>query len=222
MFISSTYGTVLRGERFLDQSEETNVADASMADRGLDTRMPAAVISHGRRRSCQRWNRRNRAQPDPGARGREDVQCALAGAAIFAEGLFLANPALAQTAACADGTTVVERGDTLSRIAERCDVSERVILSAKSVQDLLDKNPDLKSRLEKVGRKVGIGEHTGAPSASVSPASDPAGSTVAVSATGLPDGSSVSTEVCSRIRSAQPACPGREPLLRRSRSVGLK
>lgn len=146
--------------------------------------------------------------------------------------------------ACTGSSVTVQRGDTLSRIADRCDVSEGSILTANpnvdgssdlqvggtlqlrrqagggfgsrlndfatqandalgrvagrvgsSVQDLLDKNPDLKSRLESVGRKVGIGDSTSAPTANVSPTSGPAGSTVTVSATGLPPGSPVSVGV---------------------------
>lgn len=164
---------------------------------------------------------------------------ALAGGSLAGSG------ALSQAAgpSCTGNTVTVERGDTLSRIAERCNVSEGVILFSNpnvdgssdlrvgrsltlrrdddargglesklndfareandaigrvagrvgsSVQDLLDKNPDLRSRLESVGRKVGIGDGTAAPTAAVSPSSGPAGSTVTVSATGLPSGTSIS------------------------------
>ena len=98
--------------------------------------------------------------------------------------------------------TIIQRNDTLSNIASRCDVSEASLLSANpaihgsgdlrvgatvridagsagttvrrfsrrvgdtigtlandvgsSVQDLLDKNPDLKSRLDKLGSTVGL------------------------------------------------------------------
>ncbi|TPE45113.1 LysM peptidoglycan-binding domain-containing protein [Amaricoccus solimangrovi] len=170
----------------------------------------------------------------------------LVAAGLVAGGLLAAYPASAQTVACAGGTTVVQRGDTLSRIADRCDVTEGAILSANptvdgsgdltvgetvrvssrpedtgsleeglgdftagakdavegmarevgsSVQNLLDRNPDLKSRLQKLGRDVGIGDDTAAPSANVSPTSGPAGSTVTVSATGLPAESPVSVAV---------------------------
>lgn len=133
----------------------------------------------------------------------------------LASGFLTAGGARSQPAvpACAGNKVTVERGDTLSRIAERCDVSEGAILSANptidgsgdlnvgekinlsrtdrsgsgvserlnnfateanamlgrvasrvgsSAQDLLDKNPDLKSRLEDVGRKIGLDGSTSA------------------------------------------------------------
>lgn len=159
------------------------------------------------------------------------------GAACLTLALVAAGAASAQAPSCAGDTATVQRGDTLSRISERCDVTEAAILSANpqiegssdlqvggtlrlrsegdtsgrlgetlntfgseannalgrvagrigsSVQDLLDKNPDLKSRLEGLGRKVGIGDAKAAPSATVTPQSGAAGATVTVSATGLP------------------------------------
>ncbi len=38
----------------------------------------------------------------------------------------------AQASACAGGETIVQRGDTLSRIADRCDASESTILAANA------------------------------------------------------------------------------------------
>jgi LysM repeat protein len=55
-----------------------------------------------------------------------------------------------------------------------------------SVQDLLDKNPDLKGRLDKLGKDVGLAGQDEAASVSVSPKSGPAGSTVTISGSGLP------------------------------------
>ena len=69
------------------------------------------------------------------------------------------------------------------------------VASNSSVQDLLDKNPDLKSRLEGVGRKIGLDGSTTAPAAAVTPSSGAAGSVVTVTATGLPSGTSVSIDV---------------------------
>ena len=168
----------------------------------------------------------------------------------LAAALLVAGPAAAQgsgaaplpAAPCAGGTTLVQRGDTLSVIAARCDVSERVILAANpgvegsgdlrvggtvnvrqsdnsgqkisdrlnnfasdanealgrvagtvgsSVQDLLDKNPDLKSRLESFGSRIGLSSGEAAASLAVSPQSGAPGSTVTVSATGLPKASPV-------------------------------
>ncbi|MGE0719483.1 MAG: LysM peptidoglycan-binding domain-containing protein [Alphaproteobacteria bacterium] len=162
---------------------------------------------------------------------------------------------------CGAGTVIVERGDTLSRIAERCDVPEGMLLAANpgidgsgdllvgeslrlrrsaepersigsrlrdfgekaneavgrmadsigsSVEDLLDRNPDLKSRLDEIGRSIGITEERPR-SISVTPDTARAGSTVTVSATGLPENAPVSlgagppamaSEVIARARSS--------------------
>ena len=152
-------------------------------------------------------------------------------------GVLTCDPGLAQEAPCANGTAQVQPEDTLSRIANRCDVSEGAILAANpsidgsgdlqvgatlrlqpatsqsqrlgdrlnhfareandavgriagqvgsSAQDLLDKNPDLKSRLERLGQRFGLGDRAGAPSLSLTPNQGPAGSKVTLSATGLP------------------------------------
>lgn len=55
-----------------------------------------------------------------------------------------------------------------------------------SAQDLLDKNPDLKARLQRLGQKVGLTDDDGAPSLTVTPEHGVAGTTVTLAATGLP------------------------------------
>lgn len=136
------------------------------------------------------------------------------------------------------GTSVeVRSGDTVSSLADRCDVSEAALLNANpaiegsadlqvggtlhieasgstqsqvgsvlgsfsrkatnavgalagnvgsSVQDLLDKNPDLKHRLDTLGSKVGLTNGEAAATLSVSPLSGQPGSSVSITATGLP------------------------------------
>lgn len=165
-------------------------------------------------------------------------------AVAIAGGVLASDEGMAQVVndACRNGVTV-ERGDTLSRIAARCDVSEGSILAANpgvngsndlqvgetlriesadasgegferklnsfasdandalgrvagrvgaSVQDLLDKNPDLKSRLDRLGSKIGLGDGTTKAALTVTPASGTAGSTVTLAGTGLPGNSPVS------------------------------
>lgn len=137
---------------------------------------------------------------------------------------------------CGDVVTV-QRGDTLSRIAERCDVSERSLIRlnpqiqgsgdlrvgmeiraregsgsgdpldrlgalageaaealsgvardlGSSAQELLDRNPDLRSRLERFGQRFGSSPAP-APDGrvEVAPREGVAGDTVTVSARGLP------------------------------------
>ena len=143
---------------------------------------------------------------------------------------------------CNANVVVVQRGDTLSRLADRCEVSEGSILAANpgidgsmdlqtgqkirvsekaesgqgigstlndfanqadeavnrvadrvgsSVQDLLDKNPDLRSRLEKLGRSIGIGEGATKATVAVTPGNAVPGSTVKVSGVGWPRESAV-------------------------------
>jgi murein DD-endopeptidase MepM/ murein hydrolase activator NlpD len=150
--------------------------------------------------------------------------------------LILAGPALAQPAPGSCGTTLrVERGDTLSRIAERCGVGERALLRTNpriegssdlrvgmelqrspgsadtadrlrsfagdatqalsgaardigsTVDDLLDKNPDLNRRLRSLGGTLTQPDADARRAeVSVSPAQGPAGTEVTVTATGLP------------------------------------
>ena len=151
-----------------------------------------------------------------------------------------AGPVLAADIGVASpcGTSVeIRLGDTISGIADRCDVSEAALLNANptiegssdlqvggtlhvdaggstqrkvgsmlgafsrkatnavgalagnvgsSVQDLLDKNPDLKNRLDTLGRKVGLGDDETVATLAVSPASGAPGSNVSITATGLP------------------------------------
>jgi LysM repeat protein len=55
-----------------------------------------------------------------------------------------------------------------------------------SAQDLLDKNPDLKGRLERLGQRIGLTNGSSTPSLTMTPDQGPAGSTVTLAATGLP------------------------------------
>jgi LysM repeat protein len=147
----------------------------------------------------------------------------------------VAAAAEAPVSPCGD-STVVRRGDTLSSIAQRCEVSEGALLGANpgtggsgdlrvgdtirvqesegtaqrvgtrlnslvreannaigqladrvgsSVQDLLDKNPDLKARLDRLGHQMGLAEGPAPASVSVAPKSGPAGSPVKITASGL-------------------------------------
>ena len=149
----------------------------------------------------------------------------------------------AEGATSCDGAVVIQRNDTLSSIASRCDVSEASLLNANpsvqgsgdlqvgatlhvkpgtdagggvgatvrsfsrragdtvgtlasdvgsSVQDLLDKNPDLKARLDKVGNAVGLTGDQPAAMATVLPRSGLPGSTVTIAANGLQPSSPVS------------------------------
>ena len=156
-----------------------------------------------------------------------------------------ATPTLAASSdpASSCGTTVTVRAaDTLSRIAERCDVTEAALLNANptiqgsgdlhvgstlridegnstaqnvdaaltavarrastaigslagdvgtSVQDLLDKNPDLKSRVDRLGNQVALTGKGQAATATVSPQTGPSGSTVSILARGLAPNSPV-------------------------------
>jgi len=158
--------------------------------------------------------------------------------------VLLGGSALATTANGAtpcEGTVVIQRSDTLSSIASRCDVSEASLLNANpsiqgsgdlqvgatlqvkpgdgegvgatvrsfsrragdtvgrlasdvgsSVGDLLDKNPDLKARLDKVGSTVGLTSDQPAAMATVLPRSGSPGSTVTITANGLQPSSPIS------------------------------
>ena len=152
-----------------------------------------------------------------------------------------AGAAEAAVSPCGD-STVVRRGDTLSSIARRCEVSEGALLGANpgiqgsgdlrvdetirvqesegtsqrvgtrlnnfvreandaigqladkvgsSVQDLLDKNPDLRTRLDRLGHQMGLTEGPAPASVSIAPQSGPTGSPVKITASGLPKDSPV-------------------------------
>lgn len=144
-------------------------------------------------------------------------------------------PAQAALSPCGSSVTV-RPGDTISAIAERCEVSESALLEANpsvagsedlrvgaslstppgsgstsvggafsslgssavgavdalagkvgsSAQDLLNRNPDLKNRLENLGKQIGIDGAQERPSVVVMPQSGVSGSTVTIAATGLP------------------------------------
>ena len=167
----------------------------------------------------------------------------LVAAFAFLGATFVCQGAWSQgsTASCTGSNVTVQRGDTLSRLADRCDVSEGSILAANpnidgsmdletgqtlrlsregasgqgigsslndfaneahealgrvanrvgaSVQDLLDKNPDLRARLDNLGRKIGI-EGTTKATLAVTPSTAAPGSTVTVSGVGWPNETSV-------------------------------
>ncbi|GGC53720.1 LysM peptidoglycan-binding domain-containing protein [Chelatococcus reniformis] len=157
---------------------------------------------------------------------------------------FAAPPAQAATSDCPGGTTTVERGDTLSSIAARCDVAEAVIIAANpailgsgdlqigstvrasgppaaalklakqfndlandtatalgriagavdtSLRDLVDRNPDLKSRLERFAGQLGVGDAApDAPRPEVTAkAADGGAGLVRIAAKGLPKESAI-------------------------------
>lgn len=157
--------------------------------------------------------------------------------------VLLGGPALAATAAPCGSTVTIQRNDTLSSIASRCDVSEASLLNANpavqgssdlqvgatlhidagsdtggnvgatvrsfsrkagntvgtlandvgsSVQDLLDKNPDLKARLDKVGSTVGLTSDQPPATATVTTKNGSPGTTVTVTANGLQPNSPIS------------------------------
>ena len=154
---------------------------------------------------------------------------------------------------CTGSTVTVQRGDSLSRIADRCDVSEGAILAANpgvdgsgdlqvgqtlrlrraarsgqtfgsrlkdfgerandavgrvadsvgaSVEDLLDRNPDLKSRLDSLGQTIGLTDRP-TPAISVTPDSGPAGASITISATGLPENVPVTVGVGAPARATE-------------------
>lgn len=70
-----------------------------------------------------------------------------------------------------------EANDAVGRIAGQL---------GSSAQDLLDRNPGLKGRLERLGQRIGLGDGGNAPSLTLVPDHGPAGSTVTLAATGLP------------------------------------
>ena len=169
-----------------------------------------------------------------------------AGAIVVA----LAAPGFAQTPSSSCGeTTTIAPADTLSRIAERCDVSETAILRlnprvqgsddlqvgsavkvagdavtlenttdrlqsyargagealsgmardvGSSVDELLDKNPDLRQRIQRWSDRLGVAgpeaprdSEPKKPQVSVAPASGAAGEMVTVTASGLPANTAV-------------------------------
>ncbi|SKA04383.1 LysM peptidoglycan-binding domain-containing protein [Consotaella salsifontis] len=153
--------------------------------------------------------------------------------------ILASGPALAQdTAGSCGDQTEVKAGDTLSAIADRCDVSEFTILRANpsvrgsddlrvgstvqltttsdgtidrlgslaeqagselgqaaqgvgsaigsSVSGFLDRNPQLDQRVRDIGQKIGLTDGQEPADVSLEPQGGAPGSTVTVSATGLP------------------------------------
>ena len=169
-----------------------------------------------------------------------------AAAAALLAGHVSAAPAQAPgpSVACGSDAVAVRPGDTLSRIAERCGISEGRLLRANpriegsedlavgdlltlprgggsgldaaerrlrslagragdalsglagdvgsSVEDLLDKNPDLRQRLRTLGDRLGVpGVDAEAARVALSPQAGPPGTAVTLSATGLPPDAAV-------------------------------
>ncbi|WOK19753.1 LysM peptidoglycan-binding domain-containing protein [Rhodopseudomonas sp. BAL398] len=154
--------------------------------------------------------------------------------AIIAVAASLAGSAVAHAKTPCGDTTKVERGDSLSSIAERCDISEGTLLQANpnidgsgdlrvgatvntttmanrtgdrlrsfahgvssgisrlasevgsSVDDLLDKNPDLKQRLSSVGDKLTGESVTRKIKLTMTPQQGPTGANVDLAVSGLP------------------------------------
>lgn len=130
----------------------------------------------------------------------DDTLSLIASRCDVSEGALLAaNPSI-------DGSADLQVGATLSlqpaasqsqRLGERLNHFAREANDAlgrvagqvgSSAQDLLDKNPDLKSRLERLGQRIGLIDGGSAPSLTIAPDRGPVGSTVTLMATGLPKG----------------------------------
>ena len=154
-------------------------------------------------------------------------------AAVFLVLGLASAPAGAAQPVCGDSVTV-RQGDTISRIADRCGISESSLMAANptvessgdlrvgatlntmpnsgrpgvgaslsnlgtsasnlvtgladqvgsSTQELLDRNPDLKHRLQRLGNSVGLTNPEA--KVTIAPQSGAPGSVVTVAATGLP------------------------------------
>ena len=128
----------------------------------------------------------------------DDTLSQIAGRCDFSEGAILAaNPSIDGSADLEAGATLrlqpsasqsQRLGDSLNHFArEANDALGRVAGQVgSSAQDLLDKNPDLKGRLERLGRRIGLSDGGRAPSLTMTPDQGPPGSTVTLAATGLP------------------------------------
>ncbi|UYW28365.1 LysM peptidoglycan-binding domain-containing protein [Methylorubrum extorquens] len=128
----------------------------------------------------------------------EDTLSRIASRCDVSEGALLAaNPSIDGSGDLQVGTTLLLRpktgqsqrlGDRLNHFGREANEAVGRIAGqvGSSAQDLLDKNPDLKGRLEGLGQRFGLGDGASAPSLTVTPDQGPAGSTVTLSATGLP------------------------------------
>ncbi|WP_062112286.1 LysM peptidoglycan-binding domain-containing protein [Aureimonas sp. AU40] len=170
--------------------------------------------------------------------------------APFVAGLLLSGLSIAQaqdvTSPCG-GSVEVRRGDTLSSIAERCDIPEGRLLAANptldgsgdlvigqsvstrsaarqagerfwgdikgaagrtsealegvasglnaTAQDILDKNPDLRSRVEGLGARLGITDGGSPRGATLEAKPVPGQASIDVTSEGLPAGASVHVNV---------------------------
>lgn len=128
----------------------------------------------------------------------DDTLSQIAGRCDVSEGAILAtNPSIDGSADLEAGATLRLRppasqsqrlGDRLNHFAREADDALGRVAGqvGSSAQDLLDKNPDLKGRLERLGRRIGLSDGGSAPSLSLTPDHGPPGSTVTLAATGLP------------------------------------
>jgi LysM domain len=128
----------------------------------------------------------------------DDTLSLIAGRCDVSEGAILAaNPAIDGSADLEVGATLrlqppasqsQRLGDRLNHFAREADDALGRVAGqvGSSAQDLLNKNPDLKGRLERLGRRIGLGDGGSAPSLTLTPDQGPPGSTVTLAATGLP------------------------------------
>ena len=126
----------------------------------------------------------------------DDTLSRIASRCDVSEGALLAaNPSIDGSGDLQVGATLRLRMATGQGLADRLNHLGREANDAvgriagqvgASAQDLLDRNPDLKGRLERLGRRIGLADGAAAPSLTVSPDHGPSGSTVTLTATGLP------------------------------------
>lgn len=153
------------------------------------TSLPTCSYAFANEADCQ--DGKVRVQPD-------DTLSLIAGRCDVSEGAILAaNPSI-------DGSADLEAGATLhlqppasqsQRLGDRFNHFAREANDAlgrvagqvgSSAQDLLDKNPDLKGRLERLGRRIGLSDGGRPPSLAMTPEQGQPGSTVTLAATELP------------------------------------
>lgn len=126
----------------------------------------------------------------------DDALSRIASRCDVSEGALLAaNPSIDGSGDLQVGATLRLRTATGQGLADRLNHFGREANDAvgriagqvgASAQDLLDRNPDLKGRLVRLGRRIGLGDGVSAPSLTVSPDHGTSDSTVTLTATGLP------------------------------------
>lgn len=132
-----------------------------------------------------------------------DTLSAIAQRCAASEGAILAvNPYIDGSGDLQVGTTVrIEARDstrtrvarTISRFAKQTNQALDRLTDQldTSTRDILDRNPDLKSRLENLGSQLGLADIPSEGSLSVAPQSGASGSTATVTGTNLPKNTSV-------------------------------